>query len=201
MGYGGGGGDGGAAQQEAQREAKINTGETDINNAFAGFDSDFYNQRKQDYEDFAMPTVQDQYHTTSNNLAYSLARNGILNSSTAIQRGQSLNRELATQTRGVADAGQEQANELQTNVQNQKSNLVSQLIASGDPSTVSANIGSITAGLQAPSAFTPIANVFNSWSNQYLNNQASQATATATSPQPMFQFGTSGNNNSSFIVQ
>ncbi len=150
-----------------------------IDSAFKGYDSKFFGQRAQDYTNYALPQAQRQYDTTRKNLAYSLARSGISNSSAAIERNQALTDTRNQNISNIANEGQNQANELRSNVATQKSNLVNQLVSSANPSLAREGAASATAGLNAPSAFAPIGQIFSDFSDMYLNNQVAKTYSNA----------------------
>lgn len=171
----GGGGDGGVAESEAKRKANIDKGMKDIEAKFSGFNDDFYDRRKQDYVAYATPQAMDQYRGTQANLKYALARNGLTRSGAAVEREGSLAKTLTQTQSNIANAAQGEANQLREQVQDQKSNVVNQLIASADPSLAATQAAGATAGLRAPSAFQPIGNMFADWQNAYLANMNARA--------------------------
>ena len=175
--FGSGGGDAAAQaqKQEAQREASISQGMTDINSQFSSFTPDFYNKAAQGYENYATPQAMQQYQKTKNSLADALARNGITQSTAAATEGQSLNNELSTNLNTIANTGQNTANTLESNVSAQKSNIVNELEASADPSAASVAASSAVAGLQAPPAYQPLGNMFSDWTSTYLANMNAQS--------------------------
>lgn len=167
--------DGGAAASEKAREGSINTGMANIDKDFSGFDSNFYKGVDQDYKNYATPQMMGQYLTTKNNLSYALARNGLLNSGAASQRNESLSNELSRQESNIANAGQDQANQMQAKVQDAKGNVTNQLISSGNPTVANEQAQEATAGLRAPTAFQPLGNAFGDWTNMYLANMNASA--------------------------
>lgn len=181
------GGDGGASRQEKQRQSRINTGMGDIDKAFSGFDQGFYDQRAQDYTNYANPQVMSDYRNTKNQLAYSLARNGLSRSSADINQNAKLSNTLSQNLSDVANEGQNQANTLRTNVANEKANSVNQLISSAEPSVANESALSSVAGLQATPAFAPVGNLFQNFSNQYLANQTAKAYSNTQSSNPFSQ--------------
>lgn len=164
-----------AAWKEQVRQQNIAQGLGSINKAFAGYDDGFYKKRADDYLAYSTPQVMDQYRNTKNNLAYSLARNGILNSGAAVQRDASLGKELATNEGNLAQAAQGQSNTLRSQVQDSRTNVTNQLLTSADPSVAAEQAQAATADLRAPTAFQPIGNLFSDWSNTYLANMNAQA--------------------------
>lgn len=172
----GGGNDSGEEQRrlEEERQARIETGKKSIDEAFSGFDDNFYDQRVKEYEDYAVPQLTQQYDRTRKNLMYSLARSGLLNSGVEAEKGAALDQNLAQQYRGVVDTGQGQANQLRRDIEGQRSNLVSQLQASADPGGA-ANLALRTAqAYETPTSFGPIGDYFESWTRNYLANETAR---------------------------
>lgn len=169
-----GGGDNGAKearQQEEARQARITQGMGELNTAFAGFDPKFYKQRQDAYMNYAMPQLSEQAQQTQNQIIYGLADKGLSNSSVAERQQAKFQREMALQKQGIVDAAFGQANDLRKQVEGQKSNLIAQLQASGDPSSVSQQAIGTAAAFQAPSTYQPLSNLFGNFTNMYLANQ------------------------------
>lgn len=171
----GGGGDGGASESERKRQANIDAGMSDIGNIFSKYDADFYAKRGKAYTDAVMPQVAKQYGDTKKQLAFALARNGNLNSSVATERGQDLQTEYNKNLTQVANNAQQQQNVLRGQVSDVRSNLVNQLISSGDPSIVMSQGNALTAGLTTAPSLTPLGNMFSDWSNTYLQGMNAKA--------------------------
>lgn len=170
----GGSGDGGAAAQQAAQQAQVRQSQAEINKNFAGFDDAFYKKAATDYTHAVTPGVFRDYQNTKNNLTYALARAGILNSGSAVQRNASLSNQLSTNESQIASNAQQQSNELQANVNTQKGQLLQQAQAGTDPAEINAQAVGAVSQLRAPSAIQPLGNLFADWSNTYLANQYSQ---------------------------
>lgn len=170
----GGAGDGGAAAQEKARQARITQGMGDINRQFSGFDDSFYKKSADDYTNYQTPQMMSDYNTTKNNLTYALARNGILNSGSAVQRNASLNKTLGQSESTIANNAQNQENQLKASVSTQKGNLVNELESSADPTAIAGQAAGAVSQLRAPSAIQPLGNLFADWSNLYLANKENQ---------------------------
>lgn len=174
-------------QLEAERQARIEQGRKAIDESFAGFDDNFYDSRAKDYEAYAVPQVTKQYDNTKKNLTYSLARSGLLGSSTEASKSSELDMENAQQLRNVADAGKSQANELRQAVEGQRSNLYSQLEASADPGAAGSLALRTAQAYQQPTSYAPIGNFFKNFTETYLaNNEAKMYSPNAA---PMFSWG------------
>lgn len=172
MGLFGSSGDGGAAKQEQARQSNIKRGMQDIDQQFSRFDDKFYNQAGTDYTKAVTPRLYSDFQNTKNNLAYALARGGNSNSSAAIGRTTSLNNQLAENQSTIANQAQDRSNQLRTNVNNQRGQVVNQLEASADPQAANESALAATASIRAPSVIQPLGNLFADWSQQYLNSTA-----------------------------
>lgn len=160
----GGGGDGGAGQaraDEAARQARIKQGQTEIDNQFSRFDDAFYKGRQDAYTNFAMPQVNDQYKQNSNQLAFSLARNGLSASSEAARQGGILQRDNAIARQTVSDSAIAEGQKSRQAVEDNRNNLINQLQATSDP-TMAANNALRQAGILSQQAnnFSPIGQLF-----------------------------------------
>lgn len=156
--------DGGAAerarQEEEARQGRIKAGTAAINEKFAGFDDQFYEKRKQEFADFANPDVQRQYKDAQGGVLYGLARSGNLASSERARQLGVVDRERDTATMRVADKGAEYANQARTQVENNRTDLINQVNATGD-STLAANQAMNRAATLRPSpAFEGLGSLF-----------------------------------------
>lgn len=157
-----------------------------------GFGQDFYNQRARDYQAYAMPQLGQQIKQQGDALSYRLANQGLLGSGAGGKLAQSFQGEVGKQTRGVVDAGIGQAQELRGNVENKRSQLISQLEATGDPTTASQLALSSASQFQAPSVFQPVGNLFGQWAQQYMNYQNAQQYNPMLTMMQQRQYGYSG---------
>lgn len=174
---------------EQFKKAKLFTGQE----RSGGFDDAFYQQREKDYLGYALPTFERQNAEAGRNLTYSLARSGLLSSSAGNQKRTDLEIYGGQKRREIADQAAGSANDLRRTVEGQRSQLVSQLQASGDPDS-SAQLALASAkAYRAPTSLAPIGNFFEDWTRAYATNQ--QARASDPQVQPLFNFG--GNNGSS----
>lgn len=140
-----------------------------------GFTPEFYAQRAKQYEDYALPTLAEQYEQLRKNVAFNLTNKGLLGSSVAEQQKGSLERELGRKQREVADVGLGLSQDLQRQVEQERAQLITQLQASADPTTSTQLALGAATRFQAPSPLPPIGNFFNTWSQIYLANQLANA--------------------------
>jgi len=160
---------------EEARQVRINQGLADINTKFGQFDQAFYDKQRQNYENFAMPTVAQDYNKSKGMLGYELANRGLLNSSSGVKREASLNRELSKAKRTVADQAQGSVNDLRGQVEDTRSNLINQLEASSDPAAIGSLATAQAGRYNQPLSYQPIGNLFADWTNWNLAGATANA--------------------------
>lgn len=179
MGYGiadafsGGGTDYGqiALQQEQARQAAINTGTTAISNAYSGFTPDFYSQRAKAYDDFALPQLANQYQQTQNDIGFDMGNRNLLGGSAARTAFSNLNTNNDQAKQGIVDAGIQQSQSLENQVNASKDQQLNYLYQTADPAGAGAGATADAASFAAPSTFAPLVNQFNSLISQYYAQQ------------------------------
>lgn len=134
-----------------------------------GFNDAFFNQRKQDYLTFATPELANQAQESRKQLAFTLGRQGLLSSGAAEQGTAGLNRAVGVAQRGLVDTAQQQENELRQNVEQERSRLINQLNATGDPNIAAQGAVQSAANLRLPSTFAPVGSLFQTFAQQYVN--------------------------------
>lgn len=177
MGMCGGGSDGSeqARKLEAERQARITEGMGAINQTFSQFNPEFYRGRQQDYIGYAMPQLYRQLANTNRQGFYGLANRGLATSGAANQFGSNLGYEANVQKQGIADQALSQSQQLQREVESQRSQLFAQLQASADPTTAAQQAISSAGIYSLPSAFAPIGNLFGQFASMYAQNQMNKA--------------------------
>jgi hypothetical protein len=146
--------------EEAARQARIKSGMEEINNAFAGYDDDFYAQRQADYLNYATPEIEDQYVDAMKDLTRALARSGNLNSSLAAQRRADLLEKKSKAEATAARKGQGYVNDTRSALANVKSNLIQQNNALADPTLIAAMAANQSQAASALPEFSPIGQLF-----------------------------------------
>lgn len=141
---------------------------------FTGFGDAFFNQRAQDYRNYAMPQLSQQYRQANDSLNYGFQNRGLAGSSAAKQGQSNLNLEMGRQQQNIVDTGQSQANALRAQVENARLQAIQQLYMSADPGQASLTALNSASGFQAPNAFQPVANAFSNIANQYAIGQILQ---------------------------
>lgn len=178
----GGGGDGGARaarDAESQRQQNIRNGTAQIDSIFnSQFTDDFFNKRRQSYLDYATPQLADQYADTRKQLTYALDRNGTLDSTARTQKEAELSKLYDTNRRAVNDQGLDYENQARNNVTAARGDLINQLSNTGDVTAAVNGATSRAAGLTAPDAYSPLAQMFSGFTSG-LQHQAALEQADA----------------------
>jgi hypothetical protein len=170
-----GGGDGGAGerarQQEAARQKAISTGMSSIDTAFRKFDDPYYASKGSAYKDYYLPQLDQQFNDARDALSLRLSANG-LGGSTAGSTG--LSRLAEDYARQKAEAGQkalEYENQVRSDIQGLRTNLVNQLNSTGDASVAAQAANSAAYNQYSkPNTFEPISNAFKDYAGMYLSD-------------------------------
>jgi hypothetical protein len=121
-----------ARAEEEARLARIRQGTAKIDQTFAGFDDGFFNDYRNNIMNFYQPQIDDQFGDAQDDLTYAFARAGTLNSTMANEKSADLNKAYEVGLADLLADAQGQVNSLNSNINTEKSNLVSLLNATGD---------------------------------------------------------------------
>lgn len=197
---GGGGGDSGAAaaaKAEKQRQAAITQGTQSIDQAFAGFNPDFYTGQSTAYSNYALPQLDTQYADAKKQLAFALERSGLSASTAGADQQRKLEEQYAGYKTDVANNATNYAQKSQSDIENSRANLISQLNATEDPTAASTNALRIAQEQTAPPAFDPVGQfAFNI--SQGLANQNANQGYTGLLKSPLFQSNGAGSGSVSY---
>lgn len=170
-----------ARNDEAFRQTQIREGTAAVDRTFAGsFNDDFFTGRKNAFLNYATPQLEQQYGDTRKALTFSLDRSGTLDSSTRAQKFGELQQLYDTNKQSIADQALSYENEARGSVENARSGLISSLNASGDATGLANQAISKAQALSAPQAFSPLSQLFSSFTSG-LGQQAAQERAEAAS--------------------
>lgn len=175
MGLGGSNAGDQAAGLAQQQQTQLDSALGQIQGAFSSFTPDFYNKVGQDYTNFALPQVTQQYQQQQKQLQGNLAGQGILDSSGGANLSNQLSQNLAQAQNQVADSALNQAQTFQQGVQQQENTLVNQAEAASDPLSIAQGALAQASSIKAPSLFAPVGNFFSNWANQYGAQQSVNA--------------------------
>lgn len=161
--FGGGGGDGGAAQARADemaRQARVKEGTAKINEEFGRFDDNFYAGRANAYRGFVTPQVNDQYKQVGDQLAFSLARSGLDQSSEAARQQGILMRDNAAARQQIAEGALAEVQKGRQAVEEQRNNLIQQVNMTSDAGLAGQNALRQAGILAMQNQFSPLGNLF-----------------------------------------
>jgi hypothetical protein len=189
-----------ARQKEAERQARIAEGQSAIDNAFSGFNDDFYTGYQNDYLGYYNPQLDDQYSDAVKRLTLQLAQSGNLTGSVGANQLSDLQKYYDTQKTSVTNQALSAVNDLRGNIDNRKSTLYSDNRASADPGNASAAAASAAQALQPTAPTSPLGAVFSDFFNNLGNNAAVRNRTSLSQGTGVQSYGGSGSNKSSWVV-
>ena len=146
--------------EELERQARITAGAENIEGTFSQFDDSFYKGLGDNYTNYAMPQLDDQFTTGMKELRLALASKGLQNSSEAAQRYGKLKESYDTQLTSIADKARGYENTAKGNINSAKDNLLTQNLSLANPALASQSaINSAALNSQLPT-YDPLANAF-----------------------------------------
>ena len=175
---GGDGGAGAAAAAEAQRQQNITDGQNSIDAAFAQFNPAFYANITKAYQDYQDPSFNRQTADAQQQLEYGLDRAGIENSTAGDKARGDLNFQIGTQQQAINDQATQAATDQQTQVENARSALVSQLNSDANAGAAASGAAAHAATLALMPTFSPIGTLFQNVTGNL--SAAAQGTGLAT---------------------
>ena len=150
-----------ARMDEMARQQDIRVGTSKIDNIFAkNFGEDFFKGRREAYQNYATPQLEDQYGKAGQELTFSLARNGLLDSSARAQKEGELQKLYDLNRQGITDQAISQESRSRNAVEDARSGLVTMLNATGDAQGAANSALARSAALSQPQAFSPLTNLF-----------------------------------------
>lgn len=170
-----------ARADEQARQERIRQGTDRVNTIFGNnFNDDFFTGRREAFMGYATPQLEDQYAKTNNDLTFSLARSGMLDSSVRGQKFGELQRLYDTNKQQLADQALQEETSARTAVEDARANLITTLNATGDAEGAANSALTRASALSRPNAFSPLSNLFGNFTNT-LGIQAAQERAAAAS--------------------
>lgn len=114
------------------RTGQISTATQGINDAYSGFDQNYYDKFSKDYVDYYNPQLQSEYDTGVKNLTYKYGNQGGLDSSAAAGELSQLLKAKNDEAGQIASGATNAANNFQSSVNNQKQTLLSQALSASN---------------------------------------------------------------------
>lgn len=161
-----------AQEQERQQNVLRGTGKVDA--AFSGFNDDFYKQRETDYTDFYMPQVEQQGRDAGDQLTYSLARGGNLDSSTGAKQAANLTGKINEARGSVAEGAFGASAAARGDVENNRSDLIRMLEGGGNIANAANTAQSRAMQMTRPPPYSPLTDLFSNFTGQLANSVALQ---------------------------
>lgn len=161
-GKGGGGGEAAAARADEQaRQRRIRRGMGRIDNIFdSQFNDDFFSGRQQAFMDYATPQLEQQFGDAQRDLTFSLARQGLTDSSVRGQQTGELQRMFDMNRQDIADQALAYGSDSRNAVEDARGDLVRTLQATGDADAAAKGALARATALSQPQNFSPLANLF-----------------------------------------
>lgn len=116
------------------RDQQVQTGKAALDQAYAGFDSNYFNNFATDFVAANRGDSDRSWERNSRDMKYKLADNHNLNSSAAADGFGELDADHNSAIAKITSAGQQQANDLRNQIAQQKSNSLNSLLALGNQS-------------------------------------------------------------------
>ncbi|MFG1193378.1 hypothetical protein [Xanthobacter flavus] len=179
-----------ARMEELARQRKIRQGTTSINSTFDGqFTPQFYDDRLKAFLNYATPQLDSQHADAQKELTFSLARSGLLNSSSRGDLASELAKKYAIQKQSVADQALSYKNTAKTNVEDARANLISTLNATGDATQATNDAITRASVLSQPQAYSPLTDLFADFTSA-IGKQAAAERAFTMGGGPRPTYGT-----------
>lgn len=181
---GGGNGSDQARQQEQQRQNAIRSGMGQIDDAFSGFNDAYYADFEKKNLDMAKPNIAKQAVEANDKTLFSLARSGNLGASTAGKQYAAVEDRNQQALLQASDTARAAATGLRSDVEGERSNLVSQLQSTADAGAAANSATSQAAILSRPPTYSPVTNIFADVTGQLASNEQARRLG-----QPGYGFG------------
>lgn len=179
-----------ARMEELARQRKIRQGTASINSTFDGqFTPDFFSGRRQAFLDYAQPQLDSQHADAQKELTFSLARSGLLNSSSRGDLASELAKKYAIQKQNVADQALSYQNQTKSNVEDARAGLISTLNATGDATQAANDAITRASILSQPQSYSPLSDLFADFTSA-IGKQAAAERAFTMGGGPRPTYGT-----------
>jgi hypothetical protein len=189
-----------ARKREAERNTKIATGRTAIDDQFSQFDDKFYSGVESDYNDYYQPQLTEQFDDARRKLILSLSsQSGGVNSSSGARRIGDLT-ELYNKNQALTgDRALSAANGVRGDVESNRNDLYSQNRAAADPSAAAAGALNQSGMLSQPRSYDPLGAVFSDFINSATMGVAAEQAGYRGLGTGMFNNKTGGSGSSQVI--
>ena len=163
-----------ARQQENERQSRITTGTAKVNDAFGGFNDDYYAGIGKSYLDYYNPQLDRQYNRAREQLTYSLADSGNLDSSAAARKFGDLTADYGVQKQTIANQAESEKQAFKGNVEQNRSDLLGQLESGAGVDTTATSALARASSLTRPAQYSPLGDLFAQYTGAARTNAALQ---------------------------
>ena len=152
---------GGLRDQEAERQANITRGRTNIDNAFGRFDNNYYQNFADNYLGYYFPQIEEQYGNAEGKSRASLVNRGMDESTVAGGVFSNLLRERSRARTDVANNAASATQGLRGNVERTKTDLYNLNESAADPAAANTRASAEATALVAPPTVSPLGQIFS----------------------------------------
>ncbi len=139
-----------------------------------GFDDNYYSGIRKAFTDFYLPRVDEQYDKANRGLTYKFANTGNLNSSAGANNIANLFRDYNRERASIGDRALGAEKDLRSNVEQNRSELISQLQATADPEAAAISSTARAKALATPAPYSPLGDLFQQYTGALANSVALQ---------------------------
>lgn len=182
-----------ARHQEDKRQAEIRRGTRQVNATFDDqFGDKFFDKQSKAYRNYAMPQLETQRGDAAKELTFSLARSGLLDSSSRSNLEAELQRTYDLQRQDIADKARAASNQARTSVEDARTNLITTLTATGDAKGAAQGAINRAQTLSQPQAYSPLTALFADFTSGLGMQAAAERSFNAGGPRPTYVTGLFG---------
>lgn len=128
-----------------------------------GFDDNYYGGIRKAFTDFYLPQVDEQYDQAKRKLTYKFANTSNLDSSAGANNIANLFRDYNRERASIGDRALGAEKDLRSNVEQNRSELISQLQATADPEAAATSATARAKALATPSPYSPLGDLFSTY--------------------------------------
>ena len=163
-------------KREIERQRDVTLGKQGIDTAFERFDDSYFDEFRTARQNFYTPQLSRQFEQARGSLISALHGRGTLESTVGARKLSDLSVLNDETSLNIANESQDESNRLRQTVQNSKTNLYNLNAISADPQAINAQAQGQATALVAPTAFSPLGQVFASALQPFVNyNNAFQS--------------------------
>lgn len=139
-----------------------------------GFDDNYYSGIRKAFTDFYLPQVGEQYDQANRKLTYKFANAGNLDSSAGANNIANLFRDYNRERAGIGDRALGAEKDLRSNVEQNRSELISQLSATADPEAAATSAAARAKALATPGPYSPLGDLFSTYTGSLVMADAAK---------------------------